>query len=125
MKKFWKAFGFTAALAALVPVSIMEDKETGKKTYQSLLMSLDIKTDEDTSEKQIGLNIGDGLISSAIVNAVTARREAELFTDDPAEAVVAEAIADEGPADDDDDQAGSPPEGETPVPAITDLESEV
>lgn len=135
MKKFWKAFGITAALAALVPVSIKEDKETGKKTYKSLLMSLDVKTDEEAQEKQIGLNIGDGLISSAIVNAVTARREAELFTDDPAEAVVAEAIADDVPADFDDAQAAADeaddealadisPEGEPTVPVIEDLESE-
>ena len=135
MKKFWKAFGITAALAALVPVSIKEDKETGKKTYKSLLMSLDVKTDEEAQEKQIGLNIGDGLISSAIVNAVTARREAELFTDDPAEAVVAEAIADDVPADFDDAQTAADeaddealadisPEGEPTVPVIEDLESE-
>ena len=97
MSKFWKALGITTALAALVPVSIKEDKETGKKTYQSLLLSLDIKTDEAEKQKEIGLNLGDGVVSRAIVNAVTAKREAELFTDDPAEAVVAEAqaIADE------------------------------
>ena len=123
MKKLWKAFGITAALAALVPVSIKEDKETGKKTYRSLLMSLDVKTDEEAQEKQIGLNIGDGLISSAILNAVTARREAELFTDDPAEAVVTEAIADEVPAD--EPLADSSPEEESPVPATADLESGV
>lgn len=100
MSKFWKALGITTVLAALVPVSIKEDKETGKKTYQSLLMSLNVKTDEAAKEKQIGLNIGDGVISSAIINAVTAKREAELFTDDPAEAVVteAQAIADEAQA---------------------------
>ena len=125
MKKLWKAFGITAALAALVPVSIKEDKETGKKTYRSLLMSLDVKTDEEAQEKQIGLNIGDGLISSAIVNAVTARREAELFTDDPAEAVVTEAIADEVPAGGDEALADSSPEEEAPVPATADLESGV
>ena len=124
MRKLWKAFGITATLAALVPVSIKEDKETGKKTYRSLLMSLDVKTDEEAQEKQIGLNIGDGLISSAILNAVTARREAELFTDDPAEAVVTEAIADEVPAGD-EALADSSPEEEAPVPATADLESGV
>ena len=105
MKKFWKALGITAALAALVPVSIKEDKESGKKTYQSLLMSLDIKTDEAANEKQIGLNIAEGVISSAIANAVTAKREAELFADDEPEAAVF-------------------PEGEVPPPApvITDFE---
>ena len=100
MSKFWKALGVTAALAALVPVSIKEDKETRKKTYRSLLLSLDVKTDEAAEVQEIGLNIGDGLVSRAIARAVTAKREAELFTDDPAEAVVAEAqaIADEAQA---------------------------
>ena len=98
MSKFWKALGITTALAALVPVSIKEDKETGKKTYQSLLLSLDIKTDEAEKQKEIGLNLGDGLISRAIVNTVTAKREAELFADDEPEAAVF-------------------PEGEVPAPA--------
>lgn len=98
MSKFWKALGAITALAALVPVSIKEDEETGKKTYRSLLLSLDVKTDEAAQEKQIGLNIGDGVISGAITSAVTAKREAELFTDDPAEAVVAQTIADEAQA---------------------------
>ena len=88
MSKFWKAFGIATALAALVPVSIKEDKETGKKTYQSLLMSLDIKTDTEKSEKQIGLNIGDGIVSRAIADVITAKREAELFADDEPEAAV-------------------------------------
>ena len=107
MSKFWKALGITTALAALVPVSIKEDKESGKKTYQSLLLSLDIKTDEAEKQKEIGLNLGDGVVSRAIVNAVTAKREAEPFTDDPAEAVVAEAqaIADEAQAIADEAQA--------------------
>ena len=107
MKKLWKALGITTALAALVPVSIKEDKESGKKTYQSLLLSLNIKTDEAEKQKEIGLNLGDGLVSRAIARAVTAKREAELFTDDPAEAVVteAQAIADEAQAIADEAQA--------------------
>ena len=98
MRNFWKAFGITAALAALVPVRVKQDEETGKKTYQSLLMSLDITPNAEAGDKEtVGLNICDGVVSRAIVHAVTAKREAELFADDEPEAALL-------------------PEGEAPMP---------
>ena len=94
MKKIWKALGI-AALAAAVPVRIKKNEETGKTTYQSLLLSVDVGPNSDGEGTDIGVNIGEGLINSVIAGAVTARKEADLFTDDPDEAVL---FADDDPA---------------------------
>ena len=51
MKKIWKALGI-AALAAVVPVRVKKDEETGKKTFQSLLWKLDVS--RSGGEPEIG-----------------------------------------------------------------------
>ena len=81
MKKFWKALGI-AALAAVVPVRVQKDEETGKKTFQSLLWKLDVTPDPDNSGTEIGLDLMEGVLTRPILNAVTAKREAALFADD-------------------------------------------
>ena len=86
MKNFWKALGI-AALAAAIPVRIKKDDATGKKQYQSLLLSVDVGPGESGEGTDIGINFGEGVINSAIMGAVNAKREASLFTDDPDEAV--------------------------------------
>ena len=48
MKTIWKVLGITA-LAAAVPVRVKKDREKGKKTYQSLLLSVDVGPGEGTS----------------------------------------------------------------------------
>ena len=65
MKKFWKALGI-AALAAAVPVHFEKDEETGRKTYRSLLISVDVNADQGGKVADIGINIGDGLLTNAI-----------------------------------------------------------
>lgn len=87
MKKFWKILGI-AALAAAVPVRIKKDDSTGRKKYQSLLLSVDVGPGEEGEGTDIGINFGEGVINNAITEAVNARREASLFTDDPDEAVL-------------------------------------
>ena len=87
MKKIWKVLGI-AALAAAVPVRVKKDRKTGKTNYQSLLLSVDVGPNEDGEGTDIGVNIGEGFINSVITGAVTAKREADLFTDDPEEAVL-------------------------------------
>ena len=86
MKKFWKALGI-AALAAAVPVRFKKDEETGKKTYQSLLLSVDVGPGEEEGT-EIGVNVGEGVHTQAIGNLVNAKKESQLFTDDPEEAVL-------------------------------------
>lgn len=90
MKKFWKALGL-AALAAAVPVRFQKD-ETGKKKYQSLLISVDVDPNEDGQGAEIGINLGEGLLTNAITNLVGAKKEQHLFADDEPEAAVVEPI---------------------------------
>ncbi|MDE6589337.1 MAG: hypothetical protein K2K53_03090 [Oscillospiraceae bacterium] len=91
--KIWKALGI-AALAAVVPVRFQKDEETGKKTFQSLLWKLDGGPVGDGEETEIGLDLMEGVLTAPLMKAITARREAELFTDDPEEAVL---FADDDP----------------------------
>ena len=87
MKKFWKALGI-AALAAAVPVRVKRDEITGKKKYQSLLLSVDVGPGEDGEGTDIGVNLGEGVITGAISNLVDAKKEADLFADDEPEAAI-------------------------------------
>ena len=92
MKKFWKALGIAALAAAAVPVRIKKDEITGKKKYQSLLLSVDIGPGENGEGTDIGINIGEGgVIGSAVTNLMTAKKESELFADDEPEAAVLDA----------------------------------
>jgi len=87
MKKFWKALGI-AALAAAVPVRFKKDEATGKKTYQSLLISVDVGPDESNGGTTVGINLGEGLLTSAIANLVGSKKEAVHFADNEPEAAV-------------------------------------
>lgn len=87
MKKFWKVLGL-AAIAAAVPVRVRRDEDTGKKKYQSLLLSFDVGPDEEGIGTEIGINVGEGLLTNAIGGLVNAKKESKLFTDDPEEAVL-------------------------------------
>ena len=107
MKKFWKALGI-AALAAVVPVRVQKDEETGKKTFQSLLWKLDVTPGPGNSGTEIGLDLMEGVLTRPILNAVTAKREAALFADDePDAAVVAQMTADEAQLAADEAQAAA------------------
>ena len=86
MKTFWKALGI-AALAAVVPVRFKKDKETGAKTFQSLLWKLNVSP-KDGDNVEIGLDLMEGVITGPLMNVIDAKKEAELFTDDPEEAVL-------------------------------------
>ena len=87
MKTFWKVLGITA-LAAAVPVRVKKNEDTGRKKYQSLLLSVDVGPGKDGEGADIGVNLGEGVISSAISSLVAAKKEAELFADDEPEAAV-------------------------------------
>lgn len=87
MKAFWKALG-VAALAALVPVRYRKNEETGKQTFQSLLLSVDVDTDQEGKTVDIGVNLGEGVLTELGRKLAGAVRESEMFTDDPAEAAL-------------------------------------
>ena len=95
MKKFWKALGIAAIAAAAVPVRFKKDEETGRKTYQSLLLSVDVGPDQETGEgTSVGINIGEGLLSGPLSKAVMAKKEDGLFADDEPEAAVVPDVID-------------------------------
>ena len=87
MKTFWKALGI-AALAALVPVRYRKNEETGQQTFQSLLLSVDVDTDQEGKTVDIGVNLGEGVLTDLGRKLAGAVRESEMFTDDPAEAAL-------------------------------------
>ena len=86
MKKFWKALG-VAALAAAVPVRFQKDEDTGEKTFQSLLVSVNVGPGEEGGT-DINISFGDGLLTQAISGPVGAKKESKMFTEDPEEAVL-------------------------------------
>lgn len=86
MKAFWKALG-VAALAAAIPVRYTKDSETGRRQFQSLLLSMELGPDGD-AEKTVGINLAGGVLPELTRGIVGQRREAAMFTDDPAEAAV-------------------------------------
>lgn len=86
MKKFWKALG-VAALAAAVPVRFKKDEDTGEKTFQSLLVSVNVGPGEEGGT-DINISFGDGLLTQAIGSLVGAKKESKMFTEDPEEAVL-------------------------------------
>lgn len=87
MKAFWKVLGLTA-LAAFVPVRFQQDEETGRKKFQSLLLSVDVDTDPEEKTVDIGVNLGEGVLTDLGRKLAGAVRESEMFTDDPAEATL-------------------------------------
>ena len=86
MKAFWKALGLTV-LAAFIPVRFLKD-ESGRKKYQSLLLSVDVGPGEEEGSLDIGINLGEGLLTDLGRKLAGAVRESEMFTDDPAEAAL-------------------------------------
>ena len=89
MSKIWKALGI-AALAAAIPLRVKKDEETGKKKYQSLLLSVDVGPGENGEGTDIGINVGEGLLNGPLSKALTAKKESELFADDDPDAAVVE-----------------------------------
>lgn len=81
MKKFLRKALRLATLATVVPVSITHNKETGKTTYQSLLATLTVGRGEDGVHTDVGLNLGEGVLTGAIYQLLAAQKEANLFAD--------------------------------------------
>lgn len=81
MKKFLrKALGLVT-LATVVPVSITHDEVTGKTTYQSLLASLTVGPNEDGVHTDVGVNMGEGVLTGAVRTLIAAQKEAAMYAD--------------------------------------------
>ena len=100
MKKLWKALGLATLAAAAIPVQFKRDEQSGKKTFRSLLWKLDVgPSSHDGENTEISLDLMEGILTAPLLNAVAAKQEAELFTDDPSEAVVVTDSDDAAPTD--------------------------
>ena len=119
MKKntIWKALGL-AALAAAIPLKVKKDEETGKRTYQSLLFSVDVGPDRETGEgTAIGVNVGEGLLSGPLSKAVAAKKEDGLFADDEPESAVVPNIIDFAQAAEAQEENAAAEKPAAPAPA--------
>ena len=107
MKKFLRKVLALTTLASLIPVRVKKDEEKGKKSYQSLLFTVNVSPSEDSEGTDVAVNFDEGILTGAISGLVTARKEAELFADDEPEAAMLDAeelqvIADEAQEADDE-----------------------
>ena len=104
MKKYWKYLGI-AALASVIPVRVKSDRKTGRRTYQSLLFSVDIDSGSNGQGTDVNINV-EGVIGSAISGLLAANSEPadvepdaedlQVIADEAQEAAdQAQAIADE------------------------------
>ncbi len=83
MKTFLKLLGTTALLAAVVPIRVQKDEETGKTSYQSLLWKLNVTPAGEDGKTEVGLDLANGVLTAPLMNALAAKAEEEphLFTD--------------------------------------------
>lgn len=82
MKSFWKVLSAAALVAGLAPYKVEKDEETGKTTYQSLLMRITTSRGENEEKKQIAVDLGEGTLFQKAREKAAEREEAHLFTDD-------------------------------------------
>ena len=82
MKTFWKVLGFAALAAGLTPYKVEKDEETGENSYQALLWRGTSKPGEGDTKRDILINLGEGTLTSRIMDAVDKKKEAHLFSDE-------------------------------------------
>lgn len=82
MKTFWKVLGFAALAAGLTPYKVEKDEETGEKNYQALLWAGSSKSGKGEDKHEILINLGEGSLTSKILDAVDKKKEAHLFSDE-------------------------------------------
>lgn len=83
MKKFWKVLGFTALAAALTPYRVEKNEETGEKSYQALLWRItSAPSGEDEKGRKIGISLGEGTLTSKLVDKMDKSEEPHLFSDE-------------------------------------------
>lgn len=92
MKKIWKALG-VAVLAAAVPIRVRKNGETGKKSYQSLLLEVET-IPKGEHKKEININLLDGVLTAPLSRLVTGKKEQAFFADDDPEAAAVPGIID-------------------------------
>ena len=83
MKKFWKVLGLGALVAGLTPYKVEKDEETGEKSYQALLWRITSAPSQEEGEKRrIDINLGEGTLTSKLMDALEKKDEHHLFSDE-------------------------------------------
>lgn len=107
MKAIWKILG-AALVVGLTPYKVEKNEETGEKSYQSLLCRITSTPGEGEKEKNIGINLGEGTLTSLLHNQA---EEPHLFSDELCVEYTGAPVAEE-PA-----QPEKPTEPESPAEA--------
>ena len=82
MKKFWKVLGLGALAAGLVPYKVETDEETGEKSYQALLWRITSAPVGEDKKIDIGINLGEGTLTSKLAEVMEKKEEPHLFSDE-------------------------------------------
>ena len=82
MKKFWKILGLGALAAGLTPYKVEKNEETGEKSYQALLWRITSAPAGEDKKIDIGINLGEGTLTSMLMNAAEKKEEPHLFSDE-------------------------------------------
>lgn len=82
MKKFWKVLSLGALAAGLTPYKVEKNEETGEKSYQALLWRITSTPAGEDKKIDIGINLGEGTLTSKLMEAMAKKEEAHLFSDE-------------------------------------------
>lgn len=82
MKKFWKVLGLGALAAGLTPYKVEKNEETGEKSYQALLWRITSSPIGEDKKIDIGINLGEGTLTSKLMDMVEKKDEPHLFSDE-------------------------------------------
>lgn len=82
MKKFWKILGLGALAVGLTPYKVEKNEETGEKSYQALLWRITSVPAGEDKKIDIGINLGEGTLTSKLMNAAERKDEPHLFSDE-------------------------------------------
>ena len=82
MKKFWKILGLGALAIGLTPYKVEKNEETGESSYQALLWRITSTPGEGENKREIGINLGEGTLTSKLMGAAEKAEEPHLFSDE-------------------------------------------
>ena len=83
MKNFWKILGLGALAAGLTPYKVEKNGETGENSYQALLWRITSAPSQEEGEKRrIDINLGEGTLTSKLMEAMEKKDEPHLFSDE-------------------------------------------
>ena len=71
-----------ALAVGLTPYKVEKNEETGEKSYQALLWRITSAPAGEDKKIDIGINLGEGTLTSKLMNAAERKDEPHLFSDE-------------------------------------------